>query len=138
MQITSFNTSLPLKLQAHAAAGYLICYAAMLGIYYTNAWGAKSQPFMSTQLRTDDGSIYPSAKVFVGGVLDQDALARFGLPRLTGTFAYAMLMANAAVSIPIPVRINHPRSGQGLSFFLDRCPGCPLLSLLGRGCHPGV
>jgi hypothetical protein len=97
-QITSFQTSLPLKLQFHAAFGFLICYAAMLGIYYTNAWEAKSQPFMSTRLRTEDGkSSYPSAKVFVGGVLSQDALAKYGLPRLTGSFAYAMLMANAAV-----------------------------------------
>lgn len=55
MQITSFNTSLPLKLQVHAAVGYLVCFAAMLGIYYTNAWESKSLPFMSTTLRTDDG-----------------------------------------------------------------------------------
>lgn len=55
MQITSFNTSLPLKLQMHAALGYLVCFAAMLGIYYTNAWESRSLPFMSTSLRTDEG-----------------------------------------------------------------------------------
>lgn len=55
MQITSFNTSLPLKLQVHAALGYLVCFAAMLGIYYTNAWESKALPFMSTTLRSDDG-----------------------------------------------------------------------------------
>jgi len=71
----------------------------MLGIYYTNAWGAKSLPFMSTRLLTDEGSRYPSAKVFKGGVLDRAALAENGIPRLTGSFAYAMFMANAAVSI---------------------------------------
>ncbi|KAK4238673.1 OPT oligopeptide transporter protein-domain-containing protein [Achaetomium macrosporum] len=95
--ITSFNTSLPLPLQAHAALGYLICYAAMLGIYYTNAWGAKSQPFMSTRLRSEDGTSYPVEKVFAGGVLDKEALARYGLPRLSGSFAYSLLMANAAI-----------------------------------------
>ncbi|KAH8598732.1 oligopeptide transporter-like protein [Bisporella sp. PMI_857] len=95
--ITSFNTSLPLPLQAHAAAGYVICFAAMLGIYYTNAWGAKSQPFMSTRLRTEEGGAYPIAKVFVGGILDKDALTKYGIPRLTGSFAYAMFMANAAI-----------------------------------------
>ncbi|KAK4155839.1 OPT oligopeptide transporter protein-domain-containing protein [Chaetomidium leptoderma] len=95
--ITSFNTSLPLPLQAHMALGYLVCFAAMLGIYYTNTWGAKSQPFMSTRLRSEDGSAYPVDKVFVGGVLSQKALQEYGIPRLSGSFAYAMFMANAAI-----------------------------------------
>lgn len=82
----------------HQAAGFGICIIAMLGIYYSNTWGAKSLPFMSTALRTADGDIYPSAEIFVGGVLNQEALAKYGLPRLTGTFAYSLLTANAAVS----------------------------------------
>ena len=41
---------------------------------------------------------YPITEVFTGGVLNQTALAENGLPRLTGSFAYAMFMANAAVS----------------------------------------
>ncbi|KAH8897889.1 peptide transporter [Thozetella sp. PMI_491] len=95
--ITSFQTSLPLKLQAHIAAGIFVCYLAMLGIYYNNSWDALSQPFMSTRLRSADGTAYPTAKVFVGGVLSQDALAKYGLPALTGSFAYAIFMANAAI-----------------------------------------
>jgi len=70
----------------------------MLAIYYSDVWNAKSFPFMSTKLRSADGGSYPSAKLFVGGVLSQTALAEYGLPRLTGTFAYSLLMANAAVS----------------------------------------
>ncbi|KAI8258392.1 Oligopeptide transporter 8 [Colletotrichum sp. SAR 10_98] len=95
--ITSFNTSLPLALQAHAALGYFVCFIVMLGIYYSNAWDAKSQPFMSTRLRSEDGSTYPIAKVFTGGVLNKEALATYGIPMLTGSFAYAMFMANAAI-----------------------------------------
>jgi hypothetical protein len=71
---------------------------AMLGVYYTDTWGAKSQPFMSTQLRAQSGKRYPISKVFVGGVLDEEALQKYGIPRLTGSFAYALFMANAAVS----------------------------------------
>lgn len=128
MQITSFNTSLPLKLQYHSAVGYLVCFAAMLGIYYTNAWDAKSQPFMSTQLRSENGSKYPTSQVFVGGVLDEAALEEYGVPRLTGSFAYSMFMANAAVSIHLSLsellcQIN--------VLFLDRCFNLPLLPLLG-------
>lgn len=70
---------------------------AMLAIYYGNAWNSRSLPFMSTRLLTQEGKSYPSAKVFVNGVLDKSALATYGIPRLTGTFAYAMFMANAAV-----------------------------------------
>nr|WNZ75612.1 hypothetical protein [Trichoderma harzianum] len=95
--ITSFNTSLPLTLQAHAAAGFIVCYAVVLAIYYTNSWSAKSQPFMSTQLRSENGTKYPVSEVFVGGVLDESALQKYGIPKLTGSFAYAMFMANAAI-----------------------------------------
>ncbi|OLN93273.1 Oligopeptide transporter 1 [Colletotrichum chlorophyti] len=95
--ITSFSTSLPLVLQAHTAVGFFICFLAMIGIYYTNAWDAKSQPFMSTRLRSQSGGTYPVAKVFTGGVLNREALAQYGIPRLTGSFAYAMFMANAAI-----------------------------------------
>ncbi|KAF7914799.1 hypothetical protein BELL_0070g00310 [Botrytis elliptica] len=95
--ITSFNTSLPLKTQAHSLCGYLVCFAAMLGIYYTNAWDSKSQPFMSTQLRSENGSRYPTGQVFTNGVLNDTALEEFGNPSLTGSFAYAMFMANAAI-----------------------------------------
>ncbi|KAL2196920.1 peptide transporter [Corynascus similis CBS 632.67] len=95
--LTSFNTSLPLPLQAHVAVGYLVCFAAMLGIYYTNAWDAKSYPFMSTRLQSQDGGSYPTTEVFVDGVLNQEALKKHGIPRLTGSFAYSMFMANAAI-----------------------------------------
>ncbi|KAL7931377.1 OPT oligopeptide transporter domain-containing protein [Trichoderma chlorosporum] len=95
--ITSFNTSLPLTLQAHSAAGFIVCYAVMLAIYYTNSWNSKSQPFMSTQLRAQNGTKYPVSEVFVGGVLDESALQEYGVPRLTGSFAYSMFMANAAI-----------------------------------------
>ncbi|KAK8152450.1 OPT oligopeptide transporter protein-domain-containing protein [Phyllosticta citrichinensis] len=95
--ITSLSTALPLKLQVHRALGYLICFAAMAGIYWGNVWGSRDLPFMSTSLRTDNGSAYPTTQVFVGGILDKDALAEHGLPRLAGTFAYSMMMANAAI-----------------------------------------
>jgi hypothetical protein len=54
---------------------------------------------MSTRLLSENGTSYPIAKVFAGGVLNEDALATYGIPSLSGSFAYAMFMANAAVSI---------------------------------------
>jgi hypothetical protein len=73
------------------------CFVAMLGIYYGNGWNSRSLPFMSTRLLNANGTAYPVSTVFPGGVLDEAALLEQGLPKLTGTFAFAMFMANAAV-----------------------------------------
>ena len=89
--------------------GYFVCFIAMLGIYYGNVWDAKVQPFMSTRLRTIAGGAYPVAKLFTDGVLNEEALAKYGVPRLTGSFAYAIFMANAAVSMAL-VRVTDHRS----------------------------
>lgn len=56
-----------------------------------------NRPFMSTELRSADGGVYPLDAIFVNGVLDTNALAKHGIPRLTGTFAWAMFIANAAI-----------------------------------------
>lgn len=70
---------------------------AMIGIYYGNVWDSLSQPFMSTRLHQSNGTAYPLSKVFPGGVLNEGKLEKYGLPRLTGSFAYSVLKANAAV-----------------------------------------
>ncbi|KAJ5847638.1 hypothetical protein N7455_011595 [Penicillium solitum] len=96
-QLTSFQTSLPLKLQIHQAAGIFSCFIIMIGIYYGNGWNSRELPFMSTKMLLNNGTAYPIEAVFPGGVLDEAALLKNGLPRLTGTFAFAMFMANAAM-----------------------------------------
>ena len=73
----------------------------MLGIYYGNAWNSKSLPFMSTRLLLENGTAYPISTVFSGGVLDTEALETTGIPKLSGSFAYSMFMANAAVSAEV-------------------------------------
>ncbi|KAJ5173914.1 Oligopeptide transporter OPT superfamily [Penicillium coprophilum] len=95
--LTSFQTSLPLKLQVHQAVGLFTCFIIMIGIYYGNAWNARSLPFMSTRMLMSNGTKYPISEVFPDGVLNEAALVEHGLPKLTGTFAFAMFMANAAI-----------------------------------------
>lgn len=84
---------------------------------------------MSTQLRSQEGKKYPISKVFVGGVLDEAALEKYGIPRLSGSFAYSLFMANAAVS-------QEPQAYITLSHILilvlDRRPYCSHCPLLGR------
>ncbi|CRL21990.1 Oligopeptide transporter OPT superfamily [Penicillium camemberti] len=95
--LTSFQTSLPLKLQVHQAVGFFSCFIIMIGIYYGNGWNSRELPFMSTKMLLNNGTAYPIEAVFPGGVLDEAALLENGLPRLTGSFAFAMFMANAAM-----------------------------------------
>ncbi|KGO66581.1 Oligopeptide transporter OPT superfamily [Penicillium italicum] len=95
--LTSFQTSLPLSLQVHQAAGIFSCFIIMIGIYYGNGWHSRDLPFMSTRMLMNNGTAYPINDVFPGGILDKAALFKTGLPRLTGTFAFAMFMANAAM-----------------------------------------
>lgn len=101
----------------------------MLGIYYTNVWDSQSLPFMSTSLKQANGTTYPSASVFPGGELDEEAFATYGVPRMTGTFAYSMLIANAAVSTVLCYLKTTPVLTLSL---VDWCPHYPLLPLLGQ------
>lgn len=93
--------NLPVKtltIEANSAIGIVIAYVAMLAVYYGNAWNALAQPFMSTRLRTASGGVYQVAKVFNKGILDHEALESYGLPQLTGTYAWASMVGNGAVS----------------------------------------
>lgn len=95
--ITSSQLSLPLIQQANSWIGYVICYVAMAAIYYSNVWNAKTFPFMSTSIFADDGKKYNQTAVFVHGILDKARLEAVGFPNVTGTYAWGMLMRNAAI-----------------------------------------
>ena len=82
---------------------------------------------MSTRLLQENGTTYPVTEVFSGGILNETALAEYGVPKLTSTFAFAMFMANAAVCSS-----NLLASGKRLMAVVDRCTGSPLLPILGR------
>jgi hypothetical protein len=96
--IQSFQTSLPLIQQANSWIGLFFCYIIFIAVYYGNGWNALSFPFLSTRLYGDDGSHYDSTSVFVDGILDKAALERVGLPNTTGTYAWASMAGNLAVS----------------------------------------
>jgi hypothetical protein len=99
MQITSSSTAIPLKLVLHTAVGMFICSIIMIAVYFGNAWDSKSLPFMSTNLLRENGTAYPIKEVFPHGTLDKSVFAKYGLPQVTGTFAFSLFMANAAVSV---------------------------------------
>ncbi|KAK8005060.1 OPT oligopeptide transporter protein-domain-containing protein [Apiospora arundinis] len=81
--ITSFNTSLPLKLQYHMAAGFSACFVIMAAIYWGDAWGSKKPP-----VHVDSASIGRWVEVPHYQSVCQ---------RLAGTMAYGLFIANAAI-----------------------------------------
>lgn len=70
----------------------------MIGIYYGNGWGSRSLPFMASNLLMANGTTYPVKEVFPGGLLDKSVIEKYGLPQITGAFAFGLFTANAAVS----------------------------------------
>ncbi|KAI0923949.1 hypothetical protein AcV5_009341 [Taiwanofungus camphoratus] len=96
--ITSSYMSLPLIQQANSWIGYIFCYIAVMGIYYSNTWNSLSFPMLSTSLFSANGSLYPQSAVFgKTQQLNLTALDEIGLPALTGSNAWANLTANLAI-----------------------------------------
>lgn len=95
--IGSGSLVMPMKYQVNCLIGILICYVAVVSVYYGNAWNSRSLPFMSSLLRTQDGKPYKTSKVFVNGILDQSKLADYGLPRVAGSYLWGMLCGNIAI-----------------------------------------
>lgn len=119
-------------MQIHQALGLFTCFAVMLAIYYGNGWNSRSLPFMSTHLLRANGTPYPVGKLFPGGELNELALAEYGVPKLSGTFAYSMLMANAAVGYAPSISKISPNR------FIDWSPDSPLRVVLGQGYLPCI
>ena len=81
--IQSTYLSLPLKQQINSWIGYAIWYVAMLGLYYSNAWSAKTFPFMSTSLFVSNGSVLDTSSIMnKKGTIDFDKLNQVGFPTI--------------------------------------------------------
>ncbi|KAI0842029.1 OPT peptide transporter Mtd1 [Hypoxylon sp. FL0890] len=96
--IQSTYLSLPLKQQLNTWIGYVVLYAAMLGLYYSNTWNAKTFPFMSSSLFSSNGTIFhPPAILNDKGVVDYDKLNEVGLPFLTSSAVWGYFTQNVAI-----------------------------------------
>ncbi|CAE6455014.1 unnamed protein product [Rhizoctonia solani] len=92
--IGSTYMSLPLIQQGNSWIGYGICYVAILAIYYSNTWDAKSFPMLSTSIFGADGKRYNQTAVFGPTfTLNHTALEEYGLPHLTGSNVWTNMTA---------------------------------------------
>ncbi|KXH47301.1 oligopeptide transporter 8 [Colletotrichum salicis] len=97
--ITSRYMSLPLLQQTNSWVGIVLSYIMCFSLYYGGAWGAKKFPFMSTAIFDGKtGKVYNQTAVFgQNAILDTEALAVHGLPRLTASNVWANMAAMAAI-----------------------------------------
>ncbi|KAJ5523608.1 OPT peptide transporter Mtd1 [Penicillium frequentans] len=96
--IQSTYLSLPFKQQVNTWIGYVIWYPAMLGLYYSNTWNAKSFPFMSTSLFSSNGSTFSTTSILNSqGIIDEAKLEATGLPYLTSSTVWGYFTQNLAI-----------------------------------------
>ncbi|KAE8350720.1 OPT oligopeptide transporter protein-domain-containing protein, partial [Aspergillus coremiiformis] len=96
--IQSTYLSLPFKQQLNSWIGYIIFYAAMLGLYYNNVWDAKTFPFMSTSLFQSNGTHFSTQSVMNSdNTIDFTKLKETGLPAMTSSAVWGYLTQNLAI-----------------------------------------
>ena len=96
--IQSTYLSLPLKQQINSWIGYLIFYPAMLGLYYNNAWSAKTFPFMSTSLFASNGTSFSTTSILnEHNTIDEAKVQQIGLPNLTAATVWGYFTQNLAI-----------------------------------------
>ncbi|KAH8894602.1 peptide transporter MTD1 [Thozetella sp. PMI_491] len=96
--IQSTYMSLPLKQQMNSWIGYGIWYIAVLGLYYSNAWNAKSFPFMSTSMFLANGTKFtPKSIMNSEGSIDNAKLSAVGLPYMTASAIWGYFTMNLAM-----------------------------------------
>ncbi|CAO1638262.1 unnamed protein product [Sympodiomycopsis kandeliae] len=96
--ITSSYLSYPLKFLGNIWTGTLFGWIIMLALYYSNAWDAKTFPFMSSSLFLESGKRFKQASIIGSDLkVDYEKLAVQGLPKLTATTIVAYLTQNAAI-----------------------------------------
>ncbi|KAF7426004.1 hypothetical protein PC9H_008366 [Pleurotus ostreatus] len=83
---------------ANSWIGYILCYIAIMAIYYSNTWNSLAFPMLSSSIFSPNGSIYHQSAVFGHTFeLNKTALAEVGLPALTGSNAWNNLTGNLAI-----------------------------------------
>ncbi|TFK26561.1 oligopeptide transporter [Coprinopsis marcescibilis] len=89
---------LPISYQVNIWFGFALCYATVMGIYYSNIWNSWNIPILSTTIFHSNGTLYDQTRM-----LDEyfrvipAAVESEGLPYLTGSFLWANMSSNLAV-----------------------------------------
>lgn len=105
-----------------------IGYFALLGLYYSNAFNAKTFPFMSTSIFDSTGKVYNQSFVFGPSFsLNETAYDILGQPYLTATNVWASMGQSWAVrphlSVEFRVLTRLPRCRSAVCLRTSVCSG---------------
>jgi hypothetical protein len=98
---------LPIRTLFNSLAGYLLSIGIFMGLYYSNHWNAKSFPFLSPQMFSDNSTSHKFVSYNQSAILDsryrvdQDQLAVHGLPHYTSSHVFAMTVRNLGITASI-------------------------------------
>ncbi|CAG8102008.1 unnamed protein product [Penicillium salamii] len=96
--IQSTYLSLPFRQQINSWIGYFIWYPVMLSLWYGNAWGAKTLPFMSASLFSANGTRFSTTSILTSdNIVDGAKLERVGLPYLMSSTVWGFFTQNVAI-----------------------------------------
>jgi hypothetical protein len=88
----------PIKYLVQYFAGAIIGSFFLLTFYYTNAWEAKTYPWMAATLFQGNGSLYDNSVVFDQDyALDEAALATYGLPHMSVSQVWSFMTTALAL-----------------------------------------
>ncbi|CAK5277553.1 unnamed protein product [Mycena citricolor] len=92
----------PYQTQINSYIGMVLGYILLTTAYYSNIFGGRDLPFMSTSLFAADGSSYNQSVVITADYkLNATALDAIGLPRYSTTYAISQLCYNLSLGCAI-------------------------------------
>lgn len=98
---------LPFQTQMNTLIGYEFSIGVFMGIYYSNTWDARSFPFLSPNMYSEQSSaakyvVYNQSRVLnAQHEVEPSLLDVHGLPRLTGAGAIGKTLVNISITAAI-------------------------------------
>jgi hypothetical protein len=94
---------MPFVTLMNSLAGYLMSIGIYMGLYYSNFWRARSFPFLSPQMFSQDSNSTLYVSYNQSAILDKDfkvdaaMLDKLGLPYLSSSHAFGMIVRNIGI-----------------------------------------
>ncbi|OAA38310.1 oligopeptide transporter [Metarhizium rileyi] len=94
----------PLSTLINSLAGYFVCLALFMGVYYGNVWESIKLPFLSQLLYHSSSNATNFVRYNISLILDADntinstLVAEQGLPSLSGSYLISLITTNVGIT----------------------------------------
>jgi OPT family oligopeptide transporter len=98
---------MPFQTVANSLVGYILSIGFFIGLYYGNVWSARKFPFLSPLMFSENSTSTRYISYNQSAILDHnyqvqpDLLATQGLPHLSSSHAFAMVVRNIGITAAI-------------------------------------